>query len=90
MGNHKVKWTSEEEGALKAGVAKHGTGRWKNILRDPEFARFLTNRSNIDLKVSRFFFLFDVYSFVCVCCILLLLFWVDLTQNLYLKVEIQD
>ncbi|XP_009795175.1 telomere repeat-binding factor 4 [Nicotiana tabacum] len=50
MGNHKVKWTSEEEGALKAGVAKHGTGRWKNILRDPEFARFLTNRSNIDLK----------------------------------------
>ncbi|MCD7446802.1 hypothetical protein HAX54_016896 [Datura stramonium] len=50
MGNPKVKWTSEEEEALKAGVAKHGTGRWKNILKDPEFAPVLTNRSNIDLK----------------------------------------
>ncbi|XP_059303070.1 telomere repeat-binding factor 4-like [Lycium ferocissimum] len=50
MGNRKVKWTSEEEEALKAGVAKHGTGRWKNILRDPQFAPLLTNRSNIDLK----------------------------------------
>lgn len=50
MGNPKVKWTSEEEDALKAGVAKHGTGRWKNILRDAEFAPVLINRSNIDLK----------------------------------------
>ncbi|PHT38615.1 hypothetical protein CQW23_22188 [Capsicum baccatum] len=50
MGNPKVKWTSEEEDALKAGVAKHGTGRWKNILRDPDFASLLSNRSNIDLK----------------------------------------
>ncbi|CAN4086970.1 unnamed protein product [Withania somnifera] len=50
MGNPKVKWTSEEEDALKAGVAKHGTGRWKNILRDPDFAPILSNRSNIDLK----------------------------------------
>ncbi|KAJ8535841.1 hypothetical protein K7X08_034242 [Anisodus acutangulus] len=50
MGNPKVKWTSEEEEALKSGVAKHGTGRWKNILRDPEFAPVLSNRSNIDLK----------------------------------------
>lgn len=45
-----MKWTSEEEDALKAGVTKHGTGRWKNILRDPEFAPVLSNRSNIDLK----------------------------------------
>ncbi|KAL2462552.1 Telomere repeat-binding factor 5 [Forsythia ovata] len=50
MGNQKVKWTSEEEEALKAGVVKHGTGKWKNILRDPQFAPYLTNRSNIDLK----------------------------------------
>nr|XP_004235581.1 single myb histone 4 [Solanum lycopersicum] len=50
MGNPKVKWTSEEEDALKAGVTKHGSGRWKNIIRDPEFAPILINRSNIDLK----------------------------------------
>ncbi|GFZ11729.1 homeodomain-like/winged-helix DNA-binding family protein [Actinidia rufa] len=50
MGNPKQKWTSEEEDALRAGVAKHGTGKWKNILRDPEFAPSLTHRSNIDLK----------------------------------------
>lgn len=51
MGNQKQKWKAEEEEALRAGVAKHGTGKWKNILRDPEFAPFLTLRSNIDLKV---------------------------------------
>ncbi|XP_057474512.1 single myb histone 4-like [Actinidia eriantha] len=50
MGNPKQKWTPEEEDALRAGVAKHGTGKWKNILRDPEFAPSLTQRSNIDLK----------------------------------------
>lgn len=50
MGNLKQKWTAEEE-ALLAGIAKHGPGKWKNILRDPEFATFLVNRSNIDLKV---------------------------------------
>ncbi|XP_044494890.1 telomere repeat-binding factor 4 [Mangifera indica] len=50
MGNQKQKWTDEEEKALLAGVAKHGRGKWKNILKDPEFASFLTNRSNIDLK----------------------------------------
>ena len=51
MGNQKQKWTAEEEDALLAGVAKHGPGKWKNILKDPEFAPFLTHRSNIDLKV---------------------------------------
>ncbi|KAE7999076.1 hypothetical protein FH972_003557 [Carpinus fangiana] len=50
MGNQKQKWTSEEEEALLAGVAKHGPGKWKNILKDPDFAPFLTSRSNIDLK----------------------------------------
>lgn len=53
MGNQKQKWKAEEEEALRAGVAKHGTGKWKNILRDPEFAPFLTLRSNIDLKVPK-------------------------------------
>lgn len=50
MGNQKQKWTAEEEEALLAGVAKHGPGKWKNILKDPDFAPFLTSRSNIDLK----------------------------------------
>ncbi|GMQ08250.1 hypothetical protein CsSME_00052060 [Camellia sinensis var. sinensis] len=27
MGNQKQKWTTEEEEALRAGVAKHGTGK---------------------------------------------------------------
>lgn len=51
MGNPKQKWTSEEEEALRAGVAKHGPGKWKNIQRDPEFNHLLYARSNIDLKV---------------------------------------
>lgn len=51
MGNQKLKWTEEEEEALLAGVSKHGPGKWKNILKDPEFAPYLTHRSNIDLKV---------------------------------------
>ncbi|XP_024008306.1 telomere repeat-binding factor 4 isoform X2 [Eutrema salsugineum] len=50
MGNQKLKWTAEEEEALLAGVTKHGPGKWKNILRDPDFADQLSNRSNIDLK----------------------------------------
>ncbi|KAK9102520.1 hypothetical protein Sjap_019774 [Stephania japonica] len=50
MGAPKQKWTSEEEEALIAGVAKHGTGKWKNIQKDPEFGHCLAARSNIDLK----------------------------------------
>ncbi|XP_074327285.1 telomere repeat-binding factor 4-like [Apium graveolens] len=46
----KQKWTKEEEAALKAGVRKHGHGKWKNILTDPDFSDALTNRSNVDLK----------------------------------------
>ena len=59
MGNRKQKWLPREEEALLAGVAKHGPGKWKNIIRDPEFAPFLTKRNNVDLKVLfRFHFLF--------------------------------
>ncbi|WJX92137.1 hypothetical protein P8452_73820 [Trifolium repens] len=50
MGNQKIKWTSEEEDALIAGIKKHGAGKWKTILLDPQFAPLLTSRSNIDLK----------------------------------------
>lgn len=50
MGNRKQKWLPREEEALLAGVAKHGPGKWKNIIRDPEFAPFLTHRNNVDLK----------------------------------------
>lgn len=50
MGIQKQKWTREEEAALKAGVDKHGPGKWKTILTDPDFKDALSNRSNIDLK----------------------------------------
>lgn len=65
MGNQKLKWTSEEEEALKAGVAKYGAGKWKNILVDSEFKHKLSNRSNVDLKV------FDLMQ----CLLLLLVFF---------------
>lgn len=51
MGAPKQKWTAEEEAALKAGVLKHGTGKWRTILSDPEFSAVLQSRSNVDLKV---------------------------------------
>ncbi|KAK2998535.1 hypothetical protein RJ639_023197, partial [Escallonia herrerae] len=50
MGAPKQKWRAEEESALKAGVAKHGAGKWSTILRDPEFSTILKLRSNVDLK----------------------------------------
>ncbi|KAL8151785.1 hypothetical protein V2J09_021593 [Rumex salicifolius] len=50
MGAPKQKWTAEEEEALKAGVRKHGTGKWQTILKDPEFNHVLSSRSNVDLK----------------------------------------
>ncbi|KAG0495194.1 hypothetical protein HPP92_006188 [Vanilla planifolia] len=50
MGVPKQKWTSEEEEALRAGVEKHGAGKWRTIQTDPEFSHLLSNRSNIDLK----------------------------------------
>ncbi|CAI9272466.1 unnamed protein product [Lactuca saligna] len=50
MGVPKQKWTSEEEAALKAGIAKYGPGKWSTILKDPEFSSVLHLRSNVDLK----------------------------------------
>ncbi|KAK4754155.1 hypothetical protein SAY87_002259 [Trapa incisa] len=50
MGAPKQKWTAEEEAALKAGVHKHGAGKWRTILTDPEFSDVLLMRSNVDLK----------------------------------------
>ncbi|KAL9267429.1 Telomere repeat-binding factor 1-like protein, partial [Drosera capensis] len=50
MGAPKQKWTAEEEAALKAGVQKHGSGKWRTILKDPEFSGILYLRSNVDLK----------------------------------------
>ncbi|PIA59142.1 hypothetical protein AQUCO_00400181v1 [Aquilegia coerulea] len=50
MGAPKQKWTSEEEAALKAGVVKHGSGKWRTILKDPEYSSILSLRSNVDLK----------------------------------------
>lgn len=50
MGAPKQKWTSEEEEALRAGVEKHGVGKWRTIQKDPEFSHCLATRSNIDLK----------------------------------------
>ncbi|KAF6167981.1 hypothetical protein GIB67_020551 [Kingdonia uniflora] len=50
MGAPKQKWTSEEEDALKSGIAKHGVGKWRTILKDPEYSDILSSRSNVDLK----------------------------------------
>ncbi|KAM5576822.1 telomere repeat-binding factor 2 [Rosa sericea] len=50
MGAPKQKWTPEEEAALKAGVLKHGAGKWRTILSDKEFGAILHLRSNVDLK----------------------------------------
>ncbi|XP_057522210.1 uncharacterized protein LOC130802281 [Amaranthus tricolor] len=50
MGNTKLKWTPEEEKALREGVNKHGVSKWKVILKDSQFRHILRSRSNIDLK----------------------------------------
>ena len=52
MGAPKQRWTSEEEAALRTGVAKHGVGNWRTILNDPELSSILRYRSNVDLKVK--------------------------------------
>lgn len=64
MGAPKQKWTHEEEAALKAGVIKHGVGKWRTILKDPEFCRVLYLRSNVDLKVW-------LHCYICVFCFVL-------------------
>ncbi|XP_057466095.1 telomere repeat-binding factor 1-like [Actinidia eriantha] len=50
MGAPKQKWTPEEEAALRSGIVKHGAGKWRTILKDPEFNGVLYLRSNVDLK----------------------------------------
>lgn len=60
MGAPKQKWTSEEEEALRAGVDKHGAGKWRTIQKDPEFGHCLSARSNIDLKVSLDLIFFNI------------------------------
>jgi myb proto-oncogene protein len=56
MGAPKQKWTPEEEAALRAGVEKYGPGKWRAIQKDSKFGPCLTSRSNVDLKVTFFFF----------------------------------
>jgi hypothetical protein len=51
MGVPKQRWTSEEEAALRGGVARHEVGNWRMILKDPEFSSTLHYRSNVDIKV---------------------------------------
>lgn len=58
MGAPKQKWSAEEEAALKAGVLKHGTGKWSAIAKDPAFGRILYLRSNVDIEVLH-------YTFIC-------------------------
>lgn len=43
-------WTDSEVAALKAGVARHGVGKWVSILRDDDFGPYLEDRTNINLK----------------------------------------
>lgn len=50
MGAPKVRWSQAEEEALRSGVKRHGTGKWKTIKTDAEFEKVLANRSNVDLK----------------------------------------
>ncbi|KAF8093652.1 hypothetical protein N665_0381s0012 [Sinapis alba] len=50
MGAPKHKWSQEEESALRSAVVKHGPGRWRTILKDPDFSQVLYLRSNVDLK----------------------------------------
>jgi myb proto-oncogene protein len=51
MGAPKQKWTEEEEVALRKGVERYGPGKWRAIQKDPKYGPFLTQRSNVDLKV---------------------------------------
>ncbi len=82
MGNQKQKGTAEEEEALLGGLAKHGPGKWKNILKDPDFAPFLTHRSYIDLKVPPYlpfpFFFSFFFTTINALSFTLFFFWVFL------------
>lgn len=51
MGRDYFKWSAEEEAAVRAGIAKHGVGKWQTILNDPEFSTVLVLGTNVDIKV---------------------------------------
>lgn len=44
-------WSVEEEDALRAGVEKYGSGKWRFIQKDTYLSSVLHLRSNVDLKV---------------------------------------
>ena len=47
----KVRFSEEEAAALLEGVKRYGVGKWKNILRDPEWQGvFHKKRNDVDLK----------------------------------------
>lgn len=51
--HRRSQWSSEEEDALRRGVEKYGSGKWRLIQKDPQLSKILHQRSNVDLKVRR-------------------------------------
>ena len=51
--SHRSQWSSEEEDALRKGVEKYGSGKWRFIQKDARLSKILHQRSNVDLKVRR-------------------------------------
>ncbi|KAK1363710.1 MYB transcription factor [Heracleum sosnowskyi] len=50
MARDRLNWSADEEDALRDGVTKHGVGKWRDILDDPELSTALILRTNVDLK----------------------------------------
>jgi hypothetical protein len=48
-----LQWSVEEEDALRAGVEKYGSGKWRFIQKDAYLSSVLHLRSNVDLKVRQ-------------------------------------
>ena len=51
--HRRSQWSSEEEDALRKGVEKYGSGKWRFIQKDAHLSKILHQRSNVDLKVRR-------------------------------------
>ena len=51
--HRRSQWSSEEEDALRRGVEKYGSGKWRFIQKDAHLSKILHQRSNVDLKVRR-------------------------------------
>ena len=51
--SRRSQWSSEEEDALRKGVEKYGSGKWRFIQKDARLSKILHQRSNVDLKVRR-------------------------------------